>query len=439
MLTEPDSMSIDEFSLEDASIGSLSIDGRQKLSLSNELFGETDLDISDAIDASFIHTSNKKSSKHQNQSLIEDISFDLNDSLLELENNTTGHPPNSHRLNANEFQPRSSKPLKTTSLGRNAVKKANSFDDASFISQSDHSLLRKNSLFPRISGTPNENMLEKMKILESELHSKESQISQLQSKLASLETSKMEDVKKIEGKIAQEISSHVRKIRNEFKKEFDRKCNELKLAVAIQHSYGSIQSAEAMSDEPVMSNHNIHLQNGARKTNPSEPAIQKNNPTMFSAPSKANDCMELCPPNNDPSFITLWSNFKPLKSGFNHSLGYTQVDDPQKQASTRLYQDGAKISIHKDGLVEEQYPGKCSYKRFASGDIRKDLPNGDVQYFFAKDGVKMIYSAERNQKVYLYKSGEKRQYFADGHVEIQHPEGRIEILRMQADQTKMKN
>ena len=105
MLTEPDSMSIDEFSLEDASIGSLSIDGRQKLSLTNELFGETDLDISDAIGASFIHTNNKKSSKHQNQSLIEDISFDLNDSLLELENNATVHPPNSHRLNANEFQP----------------------------------------------------------------------------------------------------------------------------------------------------------------------------------------------------------------------------------------------------------------------------------------------------------------------------------------------
>ena len=51
-----------------------------------------------------------------------------------------------------------------------------------------------------------------MKILESELHSKESQISQLQSKLASLETSKMDDLKKIQGKIAQEVSSHVSKI-----------------------------------------------------------------------------------------------------------------------------------------------------------------------------------------------------------------------------------
>ena len=69
MPTEPDSMSIDEFLLEDSSIGSLSNDGCQKLSLTYELFGDTDLDISDALGASFIHTINKKSSNHQNQSL----------------------------------------------------------------------------------------------------------------------------------------------------------------------------------------------------------------------------------------------------------------------------------------------------------------------------------------------------------------------------------
>ena len=102
-------------------------------------------------------------------------------------------------------------------------------------------------------------------------------------------------------------------------------------AVAIQHSYGLTQRAEALSDGPVMFDRNTHLLNGARKIKLYGPAIQKNNQTMSNISSKANDSMDLCPPNNDPSFIILWSNFKPFKSGFNHSLGYNQIDDLQKQ------------------------------------------------------------------------------------------------------------
>jgi hypothetical protein len=55
----------------------------------------------------------------------------------------------------------------------------------------------------------------------------------------------MEELKKIDGKIANEVSNHVRKIKSEFKKEFERKYGELKLALAIKHSYNGQQQSSS--------------------------------------------------------------------------------------------------------------------------------------------------------------------------------------------------